>query len=96
MVKLRRILPITKFILGASALLMWMINVYFYQVYVKAGNSVATSTNPVKVNVHGSIVYITASQDRTLTLLTAAAISTFVIAVLIDLYLRKYPTKDES
>ena len=91
--KIGRVLPILKLIFGSLALVEWLAHAYLYRVYVDAGNSVASSESPVEVNVHGSIVFITKAQDQNLTSLAVAVFSTFAIAILIDLYLRKSLSK---
>lgn len=79
---------ITKFALAGVALCFWGAWYFLYEKFVGTGSEAANSTHSVLVNDHGTLVFITPSQDHLLKALIAAAIISFVCAVIIDLYER--------
>ena len=74
--------------LVAIALLSWAGWCYLYEKFVSAGNKAVNATHSVLVNDHGTVVYITTTQEHVLTLVTATAVASFMCAVVADLYER--------
>lgn len=89
MVKQRTFLLAVQLALICLALASWLLHFMFYESVVIKGAVAFSQENPVQVNDHGSIVYITLFQSHILTAMTLTAISSFVLGALVDLYRRK-------
>jgi len=89
MVTTSKVLTAIKWLLVSVWAITGYSRIHYYGVFTSNGSNKATLTNPIEINDHGSLVYVTLHQDHILTYLIYISVSSFIIAVIIDLYQRK-------
>lgn len=96
MVTLDKVIRAVQVVLLAVSLMSWGNRMIAFDQFMREGSTKADVTHQIELTQHGSIAYITVHQSHVLTVWSAIAASSFVVAVLLDLYRRKrYPDSKE-
>jgi hypothetical protein len=82
----RRLWKFLEALCGTIAIVFWLAFAGVWTEYDRRGSpvSVPAAAETYRLNTHGHVVYVTSAQRRNMSELQYAAISLFLIAVLID------------
>lgn len=96
MVTLDKVIRAVQVVLLAVSFMSWGNSMIAFGQFMREGSTKADVTHQIELNQHGSIAYITVHQSHVLTLWEVIAVSSFVVAALLDLHRRKrYPDPKE-
>lgn len=90
MANINRILTLAKMALILLMAIFGYCWIYYYGIFTSEGSDIKDLIRTVKVNDHGSLVYITANQSNLLTYLLCFSVASFIISIIIDVYQRKH------